>query len=147
MAENVKLAHLQKCLAVKFASTAAASRVEILSRNDSPGCQEGENYDFVITSHAILAKINEEEKRCNFISKCLLFDEEFVKWLLNDFKVELYMHETVFPALAKIRQNHGLNPLQIPKCYFTSIEGQVIIMENVKELGYSNRKAKIGKHI
>jgi hypothetical protein len=120
--------------------------IRIVQRKDSPACDSGENYDFVVTVHDVKAELgNSEIVKCQFVSKCLPFDDlEKVKRLLKDFITEVFIYEKVLAFIGRERKAYGLPELSVPKCYLSSLSDQVIIMDNIKQYGFRMRNASTG---
>ncbi len=49
------------------------------------------------------------------------------------------MYETIIPELIKSRIKSGLPPLNLPKCYFTSLNDRVMILEDMRNTGFHRR--------
>lgn len=56
------------------------------------------------------------------------------------------MYQKVMPALMKIERDHNLTPtLSIPLCFYGDEEEGVLVMENLKTLGYYMTDMKEGE--
>ncbi len=53
----------------------------------------------------------------------------------------MFVYKEILPAADKARTRVGLLPLSVPKCHLTSVKDQILIMENMKCLGFKMRKA------
>ena len=63
----------------------------------------------------------ENEPKIKFVAKCLTKEFEANQQTLKNFQVECHMYAKVFPKLESMRQSANLEPLGIPKAYFTSM--------------------------
>ena len=52
------------------------------------------------------------------------------------------MYREMLPMLNKTRGDHGLQPIPSPKCYFASSNPDILVMENIKDSGFSLIKNK-----
>jgi hypothetical protein len=59
------------------------------------------------------------------------------------FEKEHLIYEIILPLIQKAREEKGLKPIAVPKCYYCQPEPGVLIMCNLKDMGFDllkNRK-------
>ena len=66
----------------------------------------------------------ENEPKITFVAKCLTKEFEANQQTCRNFQVEYFMYAKVFPKFELMRQSVDLEPLGIPRAYFTSL-GQI----------------------
>ena len=61
---------------------------------------------------------------------------------MKAFDQEGAAYTTLIPALQKMRQDKNLKPLAFAKCFYSSPEDLLIILENLKAQGYGVTEKK-----
>ena len=120
-------------------SVLESDNFEIVRYETGKGSEEGEGYDFIIKTHSIQVKKDGIMQDFHLVSKTMPIESE--DRLLLDFKTEKYLYEKVFPVVQKKRQSLSMEPLKIPKCYYTSMDDHHMIMNNLKSIGFVGRSA------
>ena len=52
------------------------------------------------------------------------------------FELEAGAYTWLIPTMQKTRETKELKPLTVPKCFYASVENQLILLENLKDENY-----------
>ncbi|KAK5646579.1 hypothetical protein RI129_005043 [Pyrocoelia pectoralis] len=115
----------------------------------SPGVEKGENFGGIIIKAEVTENSKVRESVSNFIIKCSPPSKVLHSMipLQDEFEIETYMYSTVFPEFTKIQNEKNFPKVFKPfPDFFKSLNEEyeeMIIMQNVKLLGYEHKNCKV----
>lgn len=133
---KVSNAILVQCVANK--EKVGPKEVEFLKADFSTGSKPEEGYVCDLIAVDLVASIHGQEKELHFMVKTLpkfSYKQKFAKEI-NAIEKECITYSKIIPGMQKILKEAGLRQLNVPACYYTSIEDGLIVMENIKLKGF-----------
>lgn len=103
------------------------------------GSNKGDNFTCVLKAVDVDAKVKGEARNFKYMIKCVPVSEYRAHILeeLHAFEKEVFVYNELIPAYQNILKDHGMKELSVPKCFHANVDKGIVVMENLKENGYS----------